>query len=402
MPIVQSNGISIDYESRGDPAAPSVLLVMGLGMPAALWPDEFVQGLADQGFRVVLFDNRDSGGSTRLAGTRIPNVLLSIARALLRMRVRAPYTLDDMAADATGLLDALGIERCHVVGASMGGMIAQVLAARQPQRVLSLTSIMSSTGNPKRRIAFGKRHALRALLKPPPPSDDIPAMVEHLVEVFGVIGSPGFESDPAIQRRIFERAARRGLYREGTERQMVAILGSGDRRSLIRQIAAPTLVIHGADDPLVPLAAGEDTAANIPGATLEVIDGMGHDFPPVLMSSMAGRIAEHCWAAQGGRPIAPVRAAAPPDMAAAIAVPPVATAVLPTPPGATFPVAPPAAESLPTDADTMASSPDAAPAKAAVRDVANARAEEVNPDTASSPELPAPGQDEPPRPLATN
>ncbi len=386
MPIVESNGITIDCESRGDPSAPCLLLVMGLGMPAALWPDEFVNGLVEQGLRVVLFDNRDSGGSTRLAGTRIPNVLLSIIRALLRIPVRAPYTLDDMATDAKGLLDALGIERCHVVGASMGGMIAQVLAARQPQRVLSLTSIMSSTGNPKRRIAFGKRHALRALLKPPPPSDDIPAMVEHLVEVFGVIGSPGFESDPAIQRRIFERAARRGLYREGTERQMVAILGSGDRRALIRQITAPTLVIHGADDPLVPLAAGEDTAANIPGSTLEIIDGMGHDFPPVLMPRIARRIAEHCWNAQGGRPTVSVAETAPLAATAAVApavVAPAATAPAPVVPA---PVAP----------------APVAPAAAVAPDVADPRAGNPTPDATSPPGVATPGHDDPVRPPAAD
>ena len=308
MPVVRANGIAIDCEAVGEPGAPTVLLVMGLGMPAALWPEEIVQGLLAHGLRVIVFDNRDSGGSTRLAGVRTPNVPLSIARALLRLPVRAPYSLDDMAADAIGLLDALGIERCHTVGVSMGGMISQVVAARYPARVLSLTSIMSSTGNPARRVAFGTRRALRAILKPPPPGDDVPAVVAHLVEVFGVIGSPGFPQDLEAQRRVFERVARRGLYREGSERQMLAILASGDRRRLLRQVAAPTLVIHGADDPLVPLAAGQDTAANIPGATLEVIEGMGHDFPPVLMARIADRVAEHCWTAQGGRPAVEARA----------------------------------------------------------------------------------------------
>jgi len=302
VPVVRANGIAIDCEAMGEPGAPTVLLVMGLGMPAAMWPEEIVQGLLAHGLRVIVFDNRDSGGSTRLAGTRTPSVPLSIARALLRLPVRAPYSLDDMAADAIGLLDGLGIERCHAVGISMGGMISQVIAARYPARVQSLTSIMSSTGNPARRVAFGTRRALRAILKPPPPGDDVPAVVAHLLDVFGVIGSPGYPRDLAAQRRVFERVARRGLYREGSERQMLAILASGDRRALLRQVTAPTLVIHGADDPLVPLAAGQDTAANITGATLEVIDGMGHDFPVVLAPRIAARIAGHCWAAQGGRP----------------------------------------------------------------------------------------------------
>jgi pimeloyl-ACP methyl ester carboxylesterase len=205
-------------------------------MPAALWPDEFVHGLVAQGLRVISFDNRDSGGSTRLEGVRIPSVPMAIVRALLRLRVRAPYTLDDMAADTAGLLDAIGVERCHVVGASMGGMIAQVLTARSPAKVASLTSIMSSTGNPARRIAFGTRRALRAILKPPPASNDIAAVVDHLVEVFGVIGSPGFRPEIPELRRYLERAARRGLYREGSSRQLLAILASGDRRAQLRAL----------------------------------------------------------------------------------------------------------------------------------------------------------------------
>jgi pimeloyl-ACP methyl ester carboxylesterase len=297
MPTLTTNGIELEYEVRGDAAAPPLLLIMGLGMPAAMWPDEFVQALVGHGFRVITFDNRDSGGSTRLAGAAIPNVMLAITRALLRRKVRSPYTLDDMAADTVGLLDGLGIERTHVVGASMGGMIAQVLAARHPGRVSSLTSIMSSTGNPQRKIAFGKRRALRAILHPPPPSDDIPATIAHLERVFAAIGSPGFPQDPALLRQHFERVANRGLYRAGTARQMLAILGSGDRRPMLRNITAPTYVLHGGDDPLVPLAAGIDTARCIPGARLEVIMGMGHDFPPALMTSVAAKIGEHCRAA---------------------------------------------------------------------------------------------------------
>ncbi len=297
MPKLAANGIEVEYEARGDLGAPPLLLIMGLGMPAAMWPDAFVDALLSQGFRVVTFDNRDSGGSTRLAGLRVPNIPAAIARALLRRKVRAPYTLDDMAADTIGLLDGLGIERAHVVGVSMGGMIAQVLAARHPQRVTSLTSIMSSTGNPQRKIAFGKRRALGAILHVPPPASDIPATVAHLERLFGVIGSPGFPQDPAALRQHFERVAQRGLYREGTARQMMAILGSGDRRELLRSITAPTYVIHGGDDPLVPLAAGLDTARCIRGARLEVIMGMGHDFPPELMTSVAAKIGDHCRAA---------------------------------------------------------------------------------------------------------
>jgi pimeloyl-ACP methyl ester carboxylesterase len=298
MPRVETNGVQVDCEVHGEPGAPVVLLVMGLGMPAALWPDRVVQTLAGAGFRVITFDNRDAGGSTRLEGAPVPNVLRAIWRALRRRPVSAPYTLDDMAADTVGMLDALGVERAHVVGASMGGMIGQVIAAKYPSRVLSLTSIMSNSGNPARRVAFGRWKALRAIIRRPPPPDDIDAVVRHLMHVFGVIGSPAFRHELESMRPLFERVARRGLYRAGTSRQLLAILATGDRRPLLRTISVPTLVLHGADDPLVPLAAGIDTAANITGSRLEVVPGMGHDFPPGLMARLAGRIAEHCRAAQ--------------------------------------------------------------------------------------------------------
>ena len=295
MPVAAVNGVQLAYEVHGATDAPAALLVMGLGMPAAMWPDEFVQTLLGRGFRVVTFDNRDSGASTRLADLPVPNIPVAMTRAMLGLRVHAPYTLLDMAIDAAGVLDAAGIERAHVIGVSMGGMIAQVLAALLPQRVLTLTSIMSSSGNPAPRIALGKSRALKALLRPPPTDrTDIDAIVDHLMFVFGVIGSPGYAQDPAVLRPHLERVARLGLYREGTARQLGAILASGDRRPMLHNVDAPTLVIHGASDPLVPVAAGRDTARHVRGATLEIIEGMGHDFPPALMAQVAGRVAEHC------------------------------------------------------------------------------------------------------------
>ncbi len=297
MPVAAVNDVKLDYEVQGAPDAPAVLLVMGLGMPAAMWPDEFVRTLLDRGFRVVTFDNRDCGGSTRLSHLPVPNIPTAMTRAMMGLRVRAPYTLTDMAVDAVGVLDAAGIERAHVVGVSMGGMIAQVLAALVPQRVATLTSIMSSSGNPAPRVAFGDMRALQALMRPPPEDPaDIDAIVDHLMFVFGVIGSPGFAQDAAVQRPHLERVARRGLYPAGTARQLAAVLASGDRRPMLHNVEAPTLVIHGANDPLVPLAAGRDTARHIRGAELEVIDGMGHDFPPALMAKIAARVADHCQA----------------------------------------------------------------------------------------------------------
>jgi pimeloyl-ACP methyl ester carboxylesterase len=295
VPYAEVNGLRLDYEVRGAGQAPPLLLIMGLGMPAAMWPDEFVTTLLDRGFRVITFDNRDCGGSSRLTGLPVPNIPRAIVRALLRRKVSASYELRDMALDAAGVLDAAGIARAHVVGVSMGGMIAQVLAALQPERVLSLTSIMSSTGNPRPKVALGKPRALRALLRRPPDDPaDIDGIVDHLMYLFGIIGSPGFVQDAAVLRPHLERVARRGLYPEGTARQLGAILASGDRRALLKQVTAPTLVIHGASDPLVPVAAGRDTAQHIRDARLEVVAGMGHDFPPALMTRIAAWIADHC------------------------------------------------------------------------------------------------------------
>jgi pimeloyl-ACP methyl ester carboxylesterase len=300
---VVANGVTLDVEDHGDPADPALLLVMGLGMPGVLWPDGLVAQLVAAGLRVIRYDNRDCGRSTKLPGTRLPNLPLAITRALLRLPVRAPYTLADMADDAAALLTALGIERAHVAGASMGGMIAQVLAARHPGRVLSLTSIMSSTGNPSPRVAFGKRRALRAVLDRPRGAVDAEALVAHHVRVFSVIGSPGYPSTPQLLRAQLEPVARRGYHPAGTARQLLAILASGDRRRELQRISAPTLVIHGRDDPLLPLAAGQDTARHIPGARLLVIAGMGHDFALALQPRIAAAIIEHIRAAgsTGGR-----------------------------------------------------------------------------------------------------
>ncbi|MFN3566324.1 MAG: alpha/beta fold hydrolase [Burkholderiaceae bacterium] len=290
MPAAIVDGLTLDYESFGDPAAPAVLLVMGLGLPGIAWPDELVDALVRAGFRTIRFDNRDCGHSTKLRSAPLPSAPWAIARALLRLPVRAPYTLDDMAADTVGLLDALGIGRAHVVGASLGGMIAQVVAARYPARAASLVSIMSTTGNPNPRVAFGRHRALRAILSRPLDPDDVDRVVDHLVHVFGVIGSPGFPTGQKLLRERLERVARRGWYPAGTMRQLLAILASGDRRRLLARITAPTLVIHGRDDPLVPLAAGQDTARAIRGARLEVIEGMGHDLAPGVLPILAEKM----------------------------------------------------------------------------------------------------------------
>ena len=291
MTTARCNGIDIEYESLGADDAPALLLVMGLSMQLHGWPDEFCRQLVERGFRVVRFDNRDCGLSSRIAWPRV-DVPRAVAASWLGMPVKAPYDLDDMAADAVGLLDALGIERANVVGASMGGMIGQVMAARHPQRVRRLVSIMSTTGN--RRVSRGKPAAAQALLSRPADPRDPDSVVEHMLKVHSIIGSPRYPTDPAVLRQRFVRSVQRGYDRQATARQFLAILASGDRRRLLAQVAAPTLVIHGADDPLVPVAAGRDTAEHIAGARLLVIDGMGHDLPEPLFAQLVDAIAGHC------------------------------------------------------------------------------------------------------------
>ena len=295
MPRITANGVQIEYESHGAPKRPVILLIMGLGMQLVAWPDELIEGLVARGFRVVCFDNRDAGLSTQFDDHATGPLMVAFMRWTFGWPVPAPYLLDDMAADTIGLLDALEIDRAHVVGASMGGMIAQLLAIRQRTRVRSLTSIMSSTS--ARRLPQPKLDAFFALTKRPDREGSLDDLVEHYVALFRVIGSPGYATPlPQLQERL-----RRGLARAyrpmGTLRQMVAILASGDRSLLLPRVTAPTLVIHGDADPLVPVAHGEDTAAKIPGSTLKVIHGMGHDLPPALMPQLTELIAAHCAAA---------------------------------------------------------------------------------------------------------
>ncbi len=296
MPFAQANGLSLAYEADGDPGASPMILVMGLGMPLVFWPDAFVAGLVTRGFRVVRFDNRDAGHSSRLSGRGPYNLGAAIARGMVGLPVNAPYTLADMADDTVGLFDALGIARAHVVGVSMGGMIAQTVAARHAERVTSLVSIMSSSGN--RRVALARPRALRAILSRPEDASSEEKVIAHLMRVFGLIGSPRYPIDPALLRHSCERVFARGYYPAGTARQLLAIVASGDRRRELARITAPTLVIHGRDDPLVRVSAGADTARNILGAKLMVIEGMGHDLPPALMPRMLDAIASHCRAAE--------------------------------------------------------------------------------------------------------
>jgi pimeloyl-ACP methyl ester carboxylesterase len=290
MPQVRANGISLEYETFGDRGAPPLVLIMGLGAQMVLWPDEFCQALAEAGHHVVRFDNRDVGLSTKLEQPRAPKLVRAALASRLGFKVRAPYTLDDMALDAVGLMDALELPRAHVVGASMGGMIAQILAAKHPQRVDSLTLVMSTSGNPRLPQA---RLDLQLRLVRRPASGDREALVRHSMELWRLIGSPQYPPPDEVLRAKVERSYDRSSYRHGLARQTLAIIASGSRVPLLRRIEAPTLVIHGAEDPLVPVAAGHDLAQHIPGARLQVIPGMGHDLPAALLPTFTQLIVQH-------------------------------------------------------------------------------------------------------------
>lgn len=288
---VAANGLELFYEDRGPVDAEPIVLIMGLGTQMIAWPEAFCAALAAAGLRVIRFDNRDVGLSTKMKGLgRYDDVRVAVLKSLAGWRIKAPYRLDDMAADTVGLLDALGIGRAHLVGASMGGMIGQVVAARYPERTASLTSIMSTSGVrglPRASMKVSKRLVSR------PKSRRREDMVSHLVTTMQMIGSPGIQYSRAQWTKEIRTSVERCHYPAGVARQLVAILGSGGRVKLLREIAAPTLVIHGDADPLLPLAHGRHTALWIPGARLEVMRGMGHDLPPPLQAELAAMIAAH-------------------------------------------------------------------------------------------------------------
>ena len=297
MPKTTANGIEIHYEEQGDPAAPAMLLIMGFGAQLTLWPDQLVEALAAQGFRVIRYDNRDVGLSQKFDGVKAPGLVKMTLLSKIGFTPKVPYTLADMADDGVGLLDALGIERAHIVGASMGGMIAQHVAARHPDRCLSLTTVFSTTGNPK--LPPARPEAMKALITRPDSTEE-GVLVEHGMMLARTIGSPGY---PAPEDRLRERtlaSVRRSFYPEGPTRHLSAIVADGDRRAMLRDIAVPTLVLHGEDDPLVPCEGGRDTAASIPDARLKTIPGWGHDLPLELVDELAGAIGEHARQNGGG------------------------------------------------------------------------------------------------------
>lgn len=286
MPKVPANGIELAYDSFGDEGDDPLLLIMGLGAQMLLWHEEFCESLAERGHWVVRHDNRDVGLSTCFDEAGVPDMAALAASLITGQPAEAPYTLDDMADDSAGLLSALGIERAHICGASMGGMIAQTLAYRHPERVKSLTSIMSTSGDPG--LPPSKPHVIAKLLETPP--SDRKRNIEHAVEVAHSIGSPDF---PTPEEEVRARAARmydRAFHPEGTARQFAAIVAHGSRREKLRALNVPALVIHGKADDLVPFEGGVDTHECIEGAEALWIDGMGHDLPRVLWPEIIAAI----------------------------------------------------------------------------------------------------------------
>lgn len=294
MPQFQANGLTLEAETFGNPADPAMLLVMGLGCQMIVWPEALCESLAAAGFYVIRFDNRDIGLSSKVKTGRDPQLIRNVLRSRFGCKVQAPYTLRDMAQDTLGLLDALGVQRAHVVGLSMGGMIAQVLALDHADRLLSLTSIMSSSGNPRLPQASA-RVQLRLVRRPKGRGRE--ALIDHGTETWAVLASPKALPPEAERRALATRTVDRSVYPRGYAHQLLAILASGSRHRRLSEIRLPTLIVHGEDDPLIPVAAAHEQHRLIPGAKLEVLPFMGHDLPTPLLPRLSTLLAGHARAA---------------------------------------------------------------------------------------------------------
>ncbi|OYU02467.1 MAG: alpha/beta hydrolase [Sphingomonadaceae bacterium PASS1] len=291
MPNIRANNIDIYYEENGPADGPVILLVMGLGAQMIAWPDEFIHGLVSKGYRIIHYDNRDVGMSQRMDGAKAPNLVWTMFKARIGLPVRVPYTLGDMAADGIGLLDALGIDKAHVVGASMGGMIVQLMAANHPERTLSMTSIMSSSG--KAGLPGARADIQRQFMVKRAPDASREEAVAFGAELVSSFSFPDPARPENAHAEMTAKAFDRGYYPIGTRRQLLAIIADGSRVERLKKIAVPTLVVHGGADPLVPKEGSEDIARHIPGARLEIIDEMAHDLPPSQVGRMVDLIAGH-------------------------------------------------------------------------------------------------------------
>ena len=292
---IKANGIDIEVEDTGG-TGPVVVLIMGLGMQLVAWPLQLVDALVAAGYRVIRHDNRDIGLSQKFDDKGVPNLLWESIKLKLGVTLRPPYSLNDMALDTVGVIDTLGIAQAHIVGASMGGMIAQRVALAAPQRVLSLTSIMSTSG--AKGLPTPKPAIIRALMASPK-GREREAIMKHYVELLRVIGSPAYPMEESQVRERIMAGLNRSYAPMGTLRQMVSIAADTGRAKELSGVSTPTLVIHGRADPLVPFACGQDTAKRIPGARLFAIDGMGHDLPPEVIDLMLPTMLEHLHTSNG-------------------------------------------------------------------------------------------------------
>ncbi len=285
---VSANGIRLEVDDRGPPDGAPLVMIMGLGMQLVAWPDGLVDLLVARGFRVIRFDNRDIGLSQRFDHLGVPNLPMAGMRHTLGLPVTSPYRLADLADDTAALVEAMGLGRAHVCGASMGGMVAQHLAARHPQRVKSLTLMMTTSG--ARHLPQPSLKVRLALMSRPADPRSVDSIVDHFVKLYGIIGSPAYPTPPQLLRERIAATVARSYRPAATARQLAALVADGDRTPLLAGITAPTQVIHGAADPLVPVGCGRDLAQRIRGAQLDVVDGMGHDLPQPLWERMADDI----------------------------------------------------------------------------------------------------------------
>ena len=291
MPTIHANNIDLYYEEAGPSDAPVILLVMGLGTQMIAWPDDLIQGLVGKGYRVIHYDNRDVGLSQRMDGAPAGSLVWAMLASRFGLPIKTAYSLTDMANDGAALLDALGIERGHIVGASMGGMIVQLMAAIHPEKVLSMTSIMSSSGKPG---LPGPRADIRKRLMAPRPANPTKDEAVRLgAEALESISFADPSRPPSAFVDMAARAFDRGYYPIGMKRQLLAIVADGSRVERLKKISVPTLVVHGGADPLVPKEGSEDIARHVAGAKLEIIDEMAHDLPPSQVGRMVELIAEH-------------------------------------------------------------------------------------------------------------